>query len=153
MRYLGLLIIIGPLILEFLIFSFITDIIGVVLAILLSMLTSICGVLILRVTATSIFKIKHMEFNLKKNLLKNFYPDFWNLFGGFLLILPGFFTDLIGVLLILPFTRRLLTKLTTFKLPKTRRNKRSSEQTSEGPIIEVPYEDLTSSKSTDNENF
>ena len=51
-----------------------------------------------------------------------------------LLIIPGFATDIIGFLLIIPFTRNLLFKFITKKYEKTKVN-------SEDDLIEGEYED------------
>ncbi len=150
MRYLSFLIIIGPLFLEFVIFAFLIDVIGVLLVISLSIFTLILGVLIVRITATSIFKVKHINFNFENDLLKNIYSEIWSLFGGMLLIFPGFFSDLIGIILIFPVTRRYLIKLLSLILPKSNHINLNNKSESEGPIIDVPYEDLTNSRNHDN---
>ena len=56
-----------------------------------------------------------------------------------LLIVPGFFTDLIGFLLLVPFTRRILFNLTIRK--KTKKNDRSQNKTIDGEIIENSNKD------------
>ena len=56
-------------------------------------------------------------------------------FAAFLLILPGFATDLIGVLLVIPFTRRIL--LTKFVKTNINKNKKKNN------YIEGDYEDIT----------
>ena len=43
-------------------------------------------------------------------------------FAAFLLILPGFVTDVIGLLIIFPLTRKLLFKSVTKNYPKKRKN-------------------------------
>ena len=153
MRYLSLLIIIGPFILEFLIFSILADIIGFILTISLSIFTSLLGILILRFSATSISKIKDINFGLEKDLFKNFYSDMWNLVGGLLLILPGFFTDLIGVLITFSFTRRFLIKLVSIFIRKSRHIETIYEPRFKGPIIDASYEDLTKSKDPGNKKI
>ena len=55
-------------------------------------------------------------------------------FAAVLLIIPGFATDIIGFLLIIPFTRNLLFKFITKKYEKTKVN-------SEDDLIEGEYED------------
>ena len=52
-------------------------------------------------------------------------------FAAFLLILPGFITDLIGLLIIFPPTRKLFFKSVTKKYPDKRKN-----------FIEGEYEDI-----------
>ncbi len=56
-------------------------------------------------------------------------------FAAFLLILPGFVTDVIGLLIIFPLTRKLLFKSVTKNYPKKRKN-----------FIEGEYEDIDEKK-------
>ena len=55
-------------------------------------------------------------------------------FAAVLLIIPGFATDIIGFLLIIPFTRNLLFKFVTKKYEKTK-------VSGEDDLIEGEYED------------
>ena len=55
-------------------------------------------------------------------------------FAAVLLIIPGFATDIIGFLLIIPFTRNLLFKFITKKYEKTK-------VSGEDDLIECEYED------------
>ncbi len=52
--------------------------------------------------------------------------------AAFLLIVPGFFTDFIGFLLLIPITRKILFKLT---LRKKTTNHKSQNKTIDGEII------------------
>ena len=56
-------------------------------------------------------------------------------FAAFLLILPGFATDLIGVLLVIPFTRRIL--LSKFVKKNIYKNNKKNN------YIDGDYEDIT----------
>ena len=60
-------------------------------------------------------------------------------FAAFLLIVPGFFTDLIGFLLLIPFTRKLL-----FNLAVREKSKKAdmSQKTIDGEIIENNKDEL-----------
>ena len=60
--------------------------------------------------------------------------------AAFLLIVPGFFTDLIGFLLLIPFTRKLLFKLALKK--KTKNDIKSQNKTIDGEIIENNKDEL-----------
>ena len=60
--------------------------------------------------------------------------------AAFLLIVPGFFTDFIGFLLLIPFTRKILFKLTLRK--KTKKNNKSQNKTIDGEIIENKKDEL-----------
>tara|TARA_B100002051_G_scaffold226144_1_gene221742 strand:+ start:271 stop:687 length:417 start_codon:yes stop_codon:yes gene_type:complete len=54
--------------------------------------------------------------------------------AALLLIIPGFFTDSIGFLLLIPFTRRILFKITL--KTKTKTKEKDQEKTIEGEIID-----------------
>ena len=56
-------------------------------------------------------------------------------FAAFLLILPGFATDLIGILLVIPFTRKILLR----RFVKTNINKNKKKNN----YIEGDYEDIS----------
>tara|TARA_B100000900_G_C20001681_1_gene482054 strand:- start:104 stop:520 length:417 start_codon:yes stop_codon:yes gene_type:complete len=79
------------------------------------------------------------------NLYQNKMPIYEMMSGAsialaaFLLIIPGFFTDFIGFLILVPFTRRILFKLALRK--KTEKNK-SQNKTIDGEIIENNKDEL-----------
>ena len=74
------------------------------------------------------------------NLYQNKIPIYEMMSGAsiaiaaFLLIVPGFFTDLIGFLLLVPTTRKILFNLTLRK--KTKNDDKSQSKTIDGEIIE-----------------
>ena len=79
------------------------------------------------------------------NLYQNKIPIYEMMSGAsialaaFLLIVPGFFTDFIGFLLLVPFTRRILFNLT---LKKTKKNNKSENKIIDGEIIENNKDEL-----------
>ena len=97
--------------------------------------------LILIIAIVGIWYARYEGFNTLRSgmtqLLKNELP-FYEIISGaalafaaFLLILPGFITDLIGLLIIFPPTRKLFFKSVTKSYPKKRKN-----------FIEGEYEDI-----------
>ena len=74
------------------------------------------------------------------NLYQNKVPIYEMMSGAsialaaFLLIVPGFFTDFIGFLLLVPFTRKILFYSVLRKKPK--QDVKSQNKTIEGEIIE-----------------
>ncbi len=80
------------------------------------------------------------------NLYQNKIPVYEMMSGAsiaiaaFLLIVPGFFTDFIGLLLLVPFTRRILFNLSLRK--KTKKNKKSENKIIDGEIIENNKDEL-----------
>jgi UPF0716 protein FxsA len=60
--------------------------------------------------------------------------------AALLLIVPGFFTDLIGFLLLIPFTRKILFNL--FLRKKTKNDNKSQNKTIDGEIVEREKDEL-----------
>ena len=79
------------------------------------------------------------------NLYQNKIPIYEIISGAsialaaFLLIVPGFFTDFIGFLLLIPFTRKIFFKLA---LRKKRKDNKSQNKTIDGEIIENNKDEL-----------
>ena len=80
------------------------------------------------------------------NLYQNKMPVYEMMSGAsiaiaaFLLIVPGFFTDFVGFLLLIPFTRKILFNLTLRK--KTKNNNQTQNKTIDGEIIENNKDEL-----------
>ena len=80
------------------------------------------------------------------NLYQNKMPIYEMMSGAsiaiaaFLLIVPGFFTDFVGFLLLIPFTRRVLFKLALRK--KAKNYNKSQNKTIDGEIIENNKDEL-----------
>ena len=60
-------------------------------------------------------------------------------FAALLLIIPGFFTDLIGFLLLIPFTRKIFFKLAFKNKPLT--NMEQEDDTIDGEVIDNKKDD------------
>ena len=79
------------------------------------------------------------------NLYQNKMPVYEMMSGAsiaiaaLLLIIPGFFTDLIGFLLLIPFTRKIFFNLTFKNKPKT--NIKKKHETIDGEIINNKKDD------------
>jgi len=80
------------------------------------------------------------------NLYQNKIPIYEMMSGAsiavaaLLLIVPGFFTDLIGFLLLIPFTRKILFNL--FLRKKTKNDNKSQNKTIDGEIVEREKDEL-----------
>ena len=80
------------------------------------------------------------------NLYQNKTPIFEILSGAsialaaLLLIIPGFFTDIIGFLLLIPFTRKIL--FNNFLYQKSKSNKQNDKKTIDGEIIDKDKNEL-----------
>ena len=131
----ALILIIGIPLIEIYLFIKIGSQIGAFNTVLLILITAIVGVVYVR----------YEGFNTLKSgislLVKNELPIYEILSGAtlgiaaFLLILPGFATDIIGLLLVVPFTRKLILK----KLIRKHKNKKREKKN----YIDGDYEDIT----------
>ena len=80
------------------------------------------------------------------NLYQNKLPIYEMMSGAsialaaFLLIVPGFFTDFIGFLLLVPFTRKIIFNLTLKK--KTNDDSRCQNKTIDGEVVDKNKDEL-----------
>ena len=109
--------------------------IGAINTIALIFLTAIVGIFFARVQGILTLK------SGLKNLYENKIPIYELLsgasiaFAALLLIIPGFFTDLIGFLLLVPFSRNILLKV-LFKNKTKIEETEKSNKTIDGEIID-----------------
>ena len=115
--------------------------IGALNTIALVFLTAIVGVFFARIQGIQTLKSGII------NLYQNKIPVYELLsgasiaFAALLLIIPGFFTDLIGFIILIPFTRNILFKILLKK--KTKINENSTEKNAiEGEIIDKNKDEL-----------
>ena len=114
--------------------------IGALNTVALIFLTAIIGLYIARYQGIQTFKSGMI------NLYQNKMPIYEMMSGAsialaaFLLIVPGFFTDFIGFLLLIPFTQRILFNLALRK--KTKNDIKSQNKTIDGEIIENNKDEL-----------
>ncbi len=112
-------------------------VIGAFNTIILIFFTAITGVYFAKIAGLSTLK---SGFN---QLIKNEIPVYEIIsgaalaFAAFLLILPGFLTDIVGFLLIIPITRKLILKPISSKF----KNKKNNTDVIEGEIEENIYDD------------
>ena len=130
----ALVLIIGIPLLEIYLFIKIGSQIGAFNTVLLILTTAILGVAYARYEGFNTLKSGMSQ------LIKNELPIYEIVsgatlaFAAFLLILPGFATDIIGILLVIPFTRKIiLNKFVKKEKQKTTVNK---------DFIEGDYEDI-----------
>ena len=131
----ALILIIGIPLIEIYLFIKIGSQIGAFNTVLLILTTAVIGVAYAR----------YEGFNTLKSgigqLVKNEMPVYEIIsgatlaFAAFLLILPGFATDLVGILLVIPFTRKIL--LSRFVKKNINKNKKKNN------YIEGDYEDIS----------
>ncbi len=131
----ALILIIGIPLIEIYLFIKIGSQIGAFNTVLLILTTAVIG----------IAYVRYEGFNTLKSgigqLVKNEMPIYEIIsgatlaFAAFLLILPGFATDLVGILLVIPFTRKIL--LSRFLKKNINKNKKKNN------YIEGDYEDIS----------
>ena len=85
-------------------------------------------------------KIKNISFNMMsipnlQDMYQQYESSIYSFFAGILLIVPGYLTDLIGLLLLLPFLRPQLSNYFNFKHHSRRSN------TNKNNIIDGNYRD------------
>ena len=85
-------------------------------------------------------KIKNISFNMVsisnlQDMYQQYTSSIYSFFAGVLLIIPGYLTDLIGLLLLLPFLRPKLSNYFNFKHQSDRSNRNKNN------IIDGNYRD------------
>jgi len=114
--------------------------IGVLNTILLIFITAIVGIYFAKLQGIKTIRSGFV------NLYQNKIPVYELMSGAsiaiaaFLLIMPGFFTDTIGFLLLLPYTRKIIFKFFINK-SKSRSNE-NDDKTLDGEIIEDKKDEL-----------
>ena len=125
-------------IIEILLFIKIGENIGAINTIFLIIFTAIIGIYFARIQGVRTIKSGFL------NLYQNKIPVYEILSGASIaiaaifLIIPGFFTDTIGFLLLIPFTRRILLA----SIIKKNANRDSDEKTIEAEIIDEKKDEL-----------
>ena len=125
-------------IIEILLFIKLGESIGAINTILLIIFTAIVGIYFARIQG--IRTIKSGFLNLYQNRL-----PIYEIFTGasiaiaaIFLIIPGFFTDTFGFLLLIPFTRKLILSL----IIKKNERRRNNDETIEAEVIDDKKDEL-----------
>jgi UPF0716 protein FxsA len=133
------LIIIGFPILEIIFMIKVGQLLGVINTVLLMLLTAIVGVFFARIQGLSALKSGF------SNIYQNKIPIYEIISGAsialaaFLLILPGFITDTIGLLLLIPFSRKILIDF--FLRKENHKNQKENTSIIDGEIVERKEKD------------
>ena len=132
----AILLIIGIPAIEIYLMIKVGGIIGALNTILLIFFTAITGIYFTKMAGLSTLR---SGFN---QLIKNEIPVYEIIsgaalaFAAFLLILPGFLTDIVGFLLIIPVTRKFFIKLIATKYNKEKNKNNLKDNIIEGTIDE-----------------
>mgnify|MGYP006149863149 CR=1 FL=1 len=133
------LIIIGFPILEIIFMIKVGQLLGAINTVLLMLLTAIMGVFFARIQGLSALKSGF------SNIYQNKIPIYEIISGAsialaaFLLILPGFITDTIGLLLLIPFSRKILIDF--FLRKENHKNQKENTSIIDGEIVERKEKD------------
>lgn len=117
MVWLILFLIIIPAI-EIGIFLWTSTHLGVLPVVLLIVLTGIAGVALCKHEGAEVWKRAQFAVNNKETPTNEILDGICIILGGICLITPGLFTDILGFLLVLPFTRPPFRKLVGYMMMK-----------------------------------
>ena len=131
----ALVLIIGIPLIEIYLFIKIGSQIGAFNTVLLILTTAVIGVAYARYEGFNTLKSGIAQLVKKEIPVYEIISGATLAFAAFLLILPGFATDLVGILLVVPFTRKILLS----RFVKTNINKNRKKNN----YIEGDYEDIS----------
>lgn len=109
MRWLPLLVIFVLVWVEISIFIQVAHVLGVLLTMLLVIFTSCIGISLVKNQGMKNFILMQQKMNAGESPAAEMVKSVSLVLAGFLLLLPGFFTDFIGLLLLLPPVQKILT--------------------------------------------
>lgn len=129
--------VLGLPLIEIALFIVIGQAIGVVPTLLGVLLTGLIGALVLRWQGVA--TLREMQFRMQRGEMPARQVGDAMLIGlgGLLLLLPGYFTDLIGILLLLPPTRELIYRLLARNFRVVEVNSTSYRRTDEPGMIDL----------------
>ena len=143
--YLFIIFIILPII-EISIFIQIGSFLGTFNTVLLIFLTAALGIYFVRQQGLSVFQKITYELQNQQIPMQGMFDGLVILIAGILLITPGFLTDVLGFLCLMPMTRYYLLNIIKSILSKRYRNmhnkqKKDVQKTIDGEYIEINEED------------
>ena len=127
-------------VLEIFLFIKIGSQVGALITIALIFLTAIIGVYFAKLQGIQTLRLGMVNLYQNKLPIYEIVSGASIAIGALLLIIPGFFTDFIGFLLLIPFTRKIFFSLALKN--KTKMDIRSQNKTIEGEIIDNKKDEL-----------
>ena len=115
--------------------------IGALNTITLIFLTAVIGIYYARIQGIQTLKSGMMNIYQNKSPIYELISGASIAIAALLLILPGFFTDSIGFLLLFPFSRKILLKK-MIREEKKMHNNKEKDQTIDGEIINKEKDEL-----------
>ena len=129
-------------IIEISLFIEIGSIIGSFYTIILIFVTAIVGVFFVRQQGISTFQKLTSQLQNLETPVQTMFEGLVILISGILLITPGFFTDALGFLGLIPFTRIIFIKLVaSYILSRYGKRGNQNENTIEGEFIDIDEEE------------
>ena len=129
-------------IIEISLFIEIGSIIGSFYTIILIFVTAIVGVFFVRQQGISTFQKLTFQLQNLETPVQTMFEGLVILISGILLITPGFFTDALGFLGLIPFTRIIFIKLVaSYILSRYGKRSNQNENTIEGEFIDIDEEE------------
>ena len=129
-------------IIEISLFIEIGSIIGSFYTIILIFVTAIVGVFFVRQQGISTFQKITSQLQNLETPVQTMFEGLVILISGILLITPGFFTDALGFLGLIPFSRIIFIKLVaSYILSRYGKQSHQNENTIEGEFINIDEED------------
>ena len=95
----------------------VADSIGVFLALICIIATSFIGFSLVKTQGLKNFSIMRQKMANHQSLKNEVIKNVAFLFAGFFLLIPGFLTDILGVILLIPYVQNYLVKLIVKKMP------------------------------------
>lgn len=125
---------------EISIFVAIANTIGVFLALICIITTSIIGLSIIKSQGLKNFTLLQKKMSNNENPTNELIKNVSLLIAGFLFLIPGFLTDFLGIMLLLPFVQHYIIKKIIPKINiKTFNNYSRKESYDESHIIEGEF--------------
>ena len=129
-------------IIEISLFIEIGSIIGSFYTIILIFITAIVGVFFVRQQGISTFQKLTSQLQNLETPVQTMFEGLVILISGILLITPGFFTDALGFLGLIPFTRIIFIKLVaSYILSRYGKQSNQNKNTIEGEFIDIDEEE------------
>lgn len=148
MKFVSLILLFLYIYLEISVFVIVANTIGVLFALLILVATSILGIFIVKSQGVRHIVQMQRKLQMGENPSREISKSVLLFFGGFLLLIPGFITDVVGAFLLIPPVQRLVVKYffprlavksrysySTAGTNNTTKDPKPSEDTIEGTFI------------------
>lgn len=118
MRYLGFIVFFIYLYFEISTFMMVANAIGVFLALICIIATSIIGFSLVKTQGLKNLREMQQKIAENQSPKNQIIKSVALLFAGFLLLIPGFLTDILGAILLIPYVQESIVNFIVRKMPK-----------------------------------